>query len=331
MKKIIESLFESFWIKTIGLISIFMTIFADYTGKRESFMYVFVVLLVFFSIAIFKEFKERKIKQETLHVPLVIKIGDGAEPKYVLNGLVKQIEKRTGYLNYKSSLSKYFTIDLDDYIFIYNDSLYDFEKLMSFARIIRYEINKLEKKFYDKKIKFHIAYYRRPAVAFLLGTIFRIENVIFYQNNDADKIFYPVLDIKDRNYKSHTENYEKYIITKSYKNENNNEVLIAIESASHSIALSQTSLNKFENIIKIKLKDGVTIPYEIDWVNHVVEIYSIINKAQTKFKKITIAHSMPEALALTLGMAMENYWNVDITQYEEFDYKFMFNMSKITF
>jgi hypothetical protein len=40
---------------------------------------------------------------------------------------------------------------------------------------------------------------------------------------------------------------------------------------------------------------------------------------------------MPEALALLLGMAMENYWNIEITQYFNNDNIPVYNMQDVQF
>lgn len=58
------------------------------------------------------------------------------------------------------------------------------------------------------------------------------------------------------------------------------------------------------------LNSNGTIPYEIDWINHAKEIYSVMNELQISYKSIYLAHAMPEALSLVLGMAIENYWNL---------------------
>lgn len=40
---------------------------------------------------------------------------------------------------------------------------------------------------------------------------------------------------------------------------------------------------------------------------------------------------MPEGLAVILGMALENYWNIDITQFEQNDYKYVYTMNQIKY
>jgi nitrogen fixation-related uncharacterized protein len=40
---------------------------------------------------------------------------------------------------------------------------------------------------------------------------------------------------------------------------------------------------------------------------------------------------MPESIAFVIGMAMENYWDVKITQYDDRDYKYVLNMKDIKY
>ncbi len=41
---------------------------------------------------------------------------------------------------------------------------------------------------------------------------------------------------------------------------------------------------------------------------------------------------MPESLAIILGMAIENYWNLSITQYENnSEYRFVYNLKDIKY
>jgi hypothetical protein len=74
-----------------------------------------------------------------------------------------------------------------------------------------------------------------------------------------------------------------------------------------------------------------TIPFEDDWIEYSREIYTKIHDYRLQYKKIIIAHAMPEALAFLIGMAIENYWNVEITQYTNNDNVVLYNMKDIKF
>ena len=274
--------------------------------------------------------KQKKFQEEIVHIPIVVKVDDGPNLKYVMNNLIKQIEKEYGIENYRYDLQKYLEINLDDFIYEYNGSIYEFDRLMSFVRIIKYDINRLERRL-DGRVKYHLAYYKKPSIGFILGTIFRTEGLVVYQNNDFENIFCKVADINSRRYKERVDEFKKYDVIYDIKDKNLKDILIVINSASHLVNTNTSSLNRYENKITITLKENGTIPYENDWVEYASEIYTIINKAQTNFSHITIAHAMPEALAVILGMGLENYWNIDITQYDDGDYKYIFTMNKIKF
>ena len=104
-----------------------------------------------------------------------------------------------------------------------------------------------------------------------------------------------------------------------------------INSASHKVNLRAKSLKKYKSVITVNLVENGTIPYESDWTIYANEIYNILNDLQTRYTNITIAHSMPEAIAVILGMGLENYWNIHITQYSDNDYKNVFTMNRIKY
>lgn len=330
MIKQIKYLIDNLYINIAGISAMVLSPFADAIGS-PAYWWLFGGLLLLFVFGIFDELvKNNKLSTEIIHIPIVIKVDDGPESKYVMQNLIERIEQKNGLNNYEALLQKYFSLNLEDFIFEYNGSIYEFDRLISFARIIKYSVAKIEKQF-KGRVKFHVAYYRRPSIGFLIGTIFRTEGVVVYQNSDFDNKFYDVADIKNRDYKSQVKEFTKYII-ENIKSDNSKEiVLIAIESSSHSIAIESSNLKNFDNIIRIKIIEGSTIPYEIDWTSYAQQIYTVLNQAQTKYKKIVIAHAMPEALSIVLGMALENYWNIDITQFDQNDYKYIYTMNQIKY
>lgn len=330
MIKQIKYLIDNLYINIAGISAMVLSPFADAIGS-PAYWWLFGGLLLLFVFGIFDELvKNNKLSTEIIHIPIVIKVDDGPESKYVMQNLIERIEQKNGLNNYEALLQKYFSLNLEDFIFEYNGSIYEFDRLISFARIIKYSVAKIEKQF-KGRVKFHVAYYRRPSIGFLIGTIFRTEGVVVYQNSDFDNKFYDVADIKNRDYKSQVKEFTKYIIENIKSDNSKKIVLIAIESSSHSIAIESSNLKNFDNIIRIKIIEGSTIPYEIDWTSYAQQIYTVLNQAQTKYKKIVIAHAMPEALSIVLGMALENYWNIDITQFDQNDYKYIYTMNQIKY
>jgi len=323
-------IFDNKYIQTAGLMALFLSPFTDALGGNSTWA-LFILLFALFLFGFIDEYRiQKKLQIDTIHIPVVIKVDDGPDSKYVMNDLVKRIEENNKLDNYEDDLKKYFGINLETFIFEYNGSIYDFDRLMSFARIIKYKLNQIEKQL-GSRVKFNIAYYKRPSIGFLLGTLFRTEGIIVYQNNDYDNKFHKVADINSRKYKERIEKSTKYTINESIKNNNSMEVLVAIDSASHSVNLQAKSLIQYENIVVVTLNENGTIPYDNDWIEYASEIYNILNNLQTRFQNITIAHSMPESLSIIVGMALENYWNINITQYDDNDYKNVFTMNKIKY
>lgn len=331
MFKFTKYIYDNNYINTAGLLALALSPAADALGGGKYFWWLFGALAVLFLFGFFDELKkQKKLKKETIHIPIVVKVDNGPDPKYVLHDLIEKIEKQNEIKDYEETLKKYLGINLENLVFEYNGSIYDFDRLMSFHRIIRYQINMIEKQL-DGRVQFHLAYYKRPSVGFMLGTIFRTESLVVYQNSDHENRFYPVAKTDSRKYKERIDNFTKYEITENIVNPQNNELLIVIESASHNIAMNAESLAKFENITFVKLIEKGTIPYASDWVEYAAEIYNVINNAQSKYKSITVAHAMPEAIAVVVGMAIENYWNVHITQFDNNEYKYMYTMKQICY
>lgn len=331
MFKLLKHLFDNNYINSAGLLALVLSPVADGLGGGIYFWCLFGILFSLFLFGVFDEYRRnKKLHSETIHIPIVIKVDDGPSPTYVMKNILDQIEQSYNLSNYEKILKRYLGINIEGYIFEYNGSIYDFDRAMSFARIIRYSVINIEKRF-NGRVKFHVAYYKRPSIGFLLGTIFRTEAVVVYQNNDFENRFYPVANISSRAYKERIANFSKYSIQKHIQDTEEKSVLIAIESSSHKINLNANSIRKYKNIISINLIHNGTIPYDDNWIEYASEIYNVINQTQTEFDTIVIAHAMPEAIAMVLGMAIENYWNIDVLQYDNSDYKFILNMGKISY
>ena len=330
MIKLFKHLIDNIYINIAGVSAIVLSPVADAIGGN-AFWYLFIVLFLLFIFGIYDERKKNKIMHaDFIHIPLVVKVEDGPDIDYVMNNLVSRIEENTNLSGYEEILKKYHSINIDTLIFEYKGSIYNFDQLLSFMRILKYKINQIEKQL-NGKVKFHIAYYKRPSVGFLLGTIFRTESVVVYQNNDFENRFYPVANVDSREYKERVDIFDKYEVLYDTATIEEKSVLLAIESSSHNLAIESSSLSEYKNIVKVKLKENGTIPYNVNWVKYSAEIYNIINQLQTKYSKIVIAHAMPESISFLLGMALENYWDIDITQYKNNDYIHMYNMKEIVY
>lgn len=331
LQKVLSGLGNNIFVQVAGLIAIIIGPIADAVADSSLFYGVAAVFFFLFVWGFIDELKKAKrYKSEIINFPVVIKVDDGPNEIYAMNNLIQNIEKEYGFNNYAEEISQHFKINIESFVFRYHGDIYDFEKLLTFARIIKYKLNEVEKRL-DGRVKFHVVYYRRPSVGFLLGTLFRTEGIVVYQNNDFKNRFEKVSDISTREYKERAEKFEHYNVTESFLDEQSSEVLVVINSASHSVNTNAAGLTKYHNSVALNFKKDKSIPYDANWSLYAAEMYSILNSLQTKFSKIVIAHSMPESLSIILGMAMENYWNCEITQYDSQDYKYVFNMKDICY
>ena len=199
--------------------------------------------------------------------------------------------------------------------------------MLSFLQIISYNLNKIQSSMKNKVI-FHVAYYSRPSIAFAIGIIFENDEIIVYQNNPDKDIFDEIGHTKNRNYKTNVKNFEKFDIVRNEKDEND-EVLVVINASSHKVNINANSLKHYKNVVILNARHNGTIKLDEDWMRYVQEIFTVLNELQVKYRHITIAHAMPESIALLVGMAIGNYWNATITQYDNLDYKEVFNMREI--
>ena len=274
--------------------------------------------------------KEKFYKKSEIHLPVVINVDSPKSAKHIFNQLIKKIESELEINNYEDNLKKYLNIVREDLIYEYGiglEGIYNQNKLFTFLHIISYNLNQIQKKM-DNKIVFHIAYYTRPSVAFALGEIFKDDGVVVYQNNPDKDVFDEVAKTQNRNYKTNVKNFEKFDV-KKYENNKTTEVLLVINASSHKVNLNASSLKKYQNRVILDAKHNGTIGLNEDWMQYVKEIFTILNELQTKYSHIVIAHAMPESIALLVGMAINEYWNVTITQYDNLEYKKVYNMSDI--
>ena len=324
---------ENKYVSLAGILGLLLGSLSDALDNDIAKWIIFAIIIILFIFAIVNEYRlNSKFNKEVIHIPVVIKIGSKVEASYVMNNLIKEIEKIENTNSYKRDILRFLKIDLDSFIYEFKGDIYDFDNLMDFSRYINHEIKKLQVQI-GNKIEFHVAYYQKPAIGFLLGTIFKTENISVYQNNDYKNTFFKVFDINSRKYKENKPNNEFYTIDRSYMTDESNEILVVLNSSSHNVNVNSDKLKQYSNFVKLTLNSNGTIPYEIDWVEHSQEIYTLLNELQIKYKHIVLAHAMPESLSLVLGMAIENYWNLTITQYnpKTSDYDEIYTMNQIKY
>jgi hypothetical protein len=323
-----KELINHVYIATSLFIAVIIGFFADFMNEGVYYILGIVLVLTAFVFASFDNAKRRKLfKNESVPIPIVISVDSHKSTKHVFDNFIKEIEKKSKINNLEEGLKKYLNVVRDDLIFEYRGDLYDRERLISFMQIIRYGLNKIELNT-QTKIEFHLAYYKRPAIGFLVGYIFENDGLVIYQNNPDGDIFDEVAKIDKRNYKTEVKEFTKFTLSED-KRSDGDSVLVAIKAASHEIALNVVERQKYANVVQLRANHVGTIELDEDWILYAREIFTLLNRLQTEYKKITIIHSMPEALAVLVGMSIGNYWNIQMTQFDEGEYKELIELGEV--
>ena len=252
MLKKYKNIFNNTYTSIAAVLAMILSPLADALGGNYAFPILTALLFILFFYGLYQENKKiKKFKSDTIHIPIIIKIDEGPNVQYVMKNLLKQIEKEYSFDNYSEDLKKYFSIDIDTLTFEYKGDIYDFNHLMNFTWIIKYKLNEIEQQL-DGKVKFHVAYYKRPSIGFLIGTLFRTEGIVIYQNNDYEDTFEKVANINSRRYKEKIGNFTKYKIIENITSKNDNNILVVINSASHKVNLRAKSLKTIGQFMQMK-------------------------------------------------------------------------------
>jgi hypothetical protein len=331
--KIIQNITSNPYAQVSLLVATFGGLLADSIYGKQGFEHTTIIATLFMLYAFYDEWKTHRIYgHDILPVPIVISVDDDKSTEVIFNSIVEEIEKDKRYKGLKNNLEKYFNISSDMLTFKFDGDVYEEERIKSFFQIIKYQLNEINKRV-GHRVQFHIAYLRRPGVGFVVGGMFRADGIVVYQNNDHTGGFDKVATVNTRQYKEKIKSYEKFDIDRSeaHKDKSDDNLLILLQLSSHNISESNESLKKFTNKIRIISKGNGTIGFNEDWVRYAQEIYNVINGCKEEYKKITIVHSMPEAIAVLVGMALENYWDIDIYQYNAGQYKKIINLQNIVY
>jgi len=324
-------IFENHFLQASMALAGFGGLISDAYFVNYGFIGTFSISALLFLWALYDEYTRTKFyKNEVLPIPVVISVDDAKPLDAIYRSIINEIEKDKRFKHLEKRLDQYFGISKDMLLFQYNGSLYDNKRLISFLQIIRYTLNDIEKKL-DNKVQFHLAYLRRPAIGFAIGGMFRSDGVVIYQNNDYQDRFDRVATINSRQYKEKIVDYKKFDLVKNINNKDDKNLLLVIQLSSHNVSYNNVCFEPFKNKVILQSKGNGTIQMEEDWILYAQEIYHTINDLRLEYKHITIAHSMPEAVALIVGMALENYWDITITQYDSDDYKNVINLNSINY
>lgn len=284
---------------------------SDQIGK--GYIWVILVATIFILYAIYDEYNTKKIyQQRNLSIPVIFNISNPTDSKSTLNILFSQLEKE--YSDHKENLEKYFNIIEDDLIFHYNGDIYDEDRFIDFLKISKHGIKKLEAQT-PKDVHFHVVYIGPIATAIEVGTIFATEKVTLYQHNRTSNTYTKLPTMDNRKHKELVKEFK--IINRKDIGKINKEVTVAIDAAAHKVAI--TKLGK--PIVHLESKLGATIKNDEDFITLSQEIYTVLNELQISVNKIKLVYSMPTTIAFILGMSIQTYWNIELTQYNDGNYK----------
>jgi len=320
--KIFNNIFSNTYAQLSLAVAAIGGLISDEIG--QGYWVALLIAGLLFCYALYDEKRNIKIySQMNLPIPIVFNISNPADSKSALTTLFKKLKSE--YPNHKENLEKHFNIIENDLIFKYDSDIFNEQRFVDFLKISKHNIKKLEAQT-PNNVHFHIVYIGPIANAILVGTLFGTEGVTLYQYSKSSNSYDTVLTIDNRIYKEGIDEFK--VIEKKEIGKIGLDVTIAIDMASHKVALSKLG----DNIVHLESKLGATINKPEDFIRANQEIYSVINELQQDVSKIRLAYSMPVTLGFLLGMSIQNYWNIEITQYTAGEYKpVMRNLNEIQY
>ena len=316
----LENIISNPVITAAGYLGAFGGLFADFIGVNYAYLYSLAGAIGLAGIGLYQEYKKEKLyKKPFLPIPIVINISNPANSKNALNQLVKKIEEE-GFKNHLENLQKYFSIEPDDLIFEYKGDIFNTPMLIDFLKILKHDIEKLEKKIPQGDM-FYIAYIGPVSVSILVGGVFAQDAVKIFQYDKSINGYVEVVSVKDRIIKEGINHLEKFYF-KEIKKENNKKAVLAIDISSHKINVNDPSLISYGDVYYLRSKEQKgTISFQDNWIRYIQEIFYILNKLQTEYKEIKLVYSIPVSIGLGIGMAIQNYWHILLTNYQQGEYK----------
>lgn len=277
---------------------------------------VFVIAIIIMIAGILTEARKYQIyTQETLPLPIVINIANPANEYDALNSLFNLIERQPRYANYKQDIDKYLGINKQDLVYKYTGDIMTQPRLISFLQITKKLIEKVKEKTPQDSI-IYLAYIGPISVAWLIGAMLQRESMIIFQRNPQTNGYESVMEVKNRVLKEKINNFEKFTITQEkISNPLQTNLTIAIDTASHKIKLNNPEIENYGDIISLENANSNTIINDEIWLQYVREIFHILNEKQQEYQEIKLVYSMPVSLAIAGGMAIGDFWNIILTNF----------------
>ena len=249
----LENVISNPLITLAGYLGAFGGLFGDFIGISYAYLYSLVSAVGLAGIGLYQEYKKDKLyKRPFLPIPIVINVGNPADSKNALSQLSRKIEEE-GFKKHLDNLKRYFSIEPDDLIFEYRGNIFDKPMLVDFLKILKHDIEKLEKKIPQGDM-FYIAYIGPVSVSILVGSVFAQDAVKIFQYDKSINGYVEVVSIKDRIIKEGISNLEKFDF-QEIKKENNKKAVLAIDISSHKINVNDPSLISYGDVYYLKSKE----------------------------------------------------------------------------
>jgi len=309
----IQNILSNIYTQIALVFSAFGGLLSDQLGG--GYVVVIMISLLILAYAIYDEYKKEKIySAKNLPVPVVFNISNPADAKNALNALFEIINQT--HPHHKANLEKYCNIIEEDLIFKYDGDIFNEKRFIDFLKVTKHDIKKLEAKT-PQNIHFHIVYIGPIANAILIGTMLGTEGITLYQYNKSSDSYTISLEIDSRVYKEHISDFQMIEKETIGDLEGAKNVTVAIDLASHKVALGKLQ----KPVIHLQSTVGATIHEAKDFIRANQEIYAVINELQQQSPHITLAYSMPTTVGILLGMSIQNYWDIELTQFSDGEYK----------
>jgi len=277
---------------------------------------IFSVVIAIFLIGIAVEANKYKIyTEDALAIPVVINIANSANSLDALNSLFNLIQLRTQYRNYRDNINKYLSLTESDLVYKYEGDIFDTDRLKDFLKITKHDLERLKRKIPQNSI-FYLVYIGLISISFLIGSMLAREGMQLFQRTPENNSYQCVMEVKDRDLKEDTPDFEKFDATYPCSEPRQPQVTIAIDAAAHKIRLNDPSITNYGDLIVLQNRTGHTIGYEEDWTQYCREIFKVLNQAQQEYAEIKLVYSMPVSLALAVGRTTQHFWNILLTNYD---------------